>query len=196
MDNKSTSNWDNYYENTKNYPPAPLLVKALEYVETIGKAIDIGGGGTLKDTLFLLSKGFDTTVVDKEDVIAVSVEKVGSDKLHFFVSSFSDFDFPVNEYDLAAAIYSLPFTPPKDFERVFEKVKSSLVQNGVFCGQFFGDRDGWKDNSNLTFVTKEKAMSMLDGMEVLHFEEKEFDGKTADGSAKHWHVFDIIARKL
>ncbi len=196
MNNKSINNWDNYYENTKNYPPSPLLIKALEYVETIGKAIDIGGGATLKDTLFLLSKGFETTIIDKEEVIAEAASKVESDKLHYFISSFSNFDFPKDEFDVAAAIYSLPFTPQSDFEKVFEKVKSSLVEHGIFCGQFFGDRDGWKDNPNLTFVTKETAMAILGDMDMIHFEEKEFDGKTADGSAKHWHVFDIIARKL
>lgn len=196
MDKATNTDWAAYFENTKSYQPSPLLVKAVEYVDHIGKAIDIGGGGTLKDSVYLLSRGFETTVVDKEDLIADAVKQVGSDKLHYFVSSFSNFEFPTGEFDIAVAIYSLPFTPPNDFERVFEKVIASLVKNGIFCGQFFGDRDGWKDNPNLTFVTKETAMAILGGTDVIHFEEKEFDGKTADGSAKHWHVFDIIARKL
>jgi hypothetical protein len=36
---------------------------------------------------------------------------------------------------------------------------------------------------------------MPEDTDIVLFDEKEFDGKTADGSPKHWHVFDIIARK-
>ena len=36
---------------------------------------------------------------------------------------------------------------------------------------------------------------MLADMHVILFDEKEFEGKTADEHRKHWHVFDIIARK-
>jgi len=194
MNNKSID-WVNYFENTKNYPPAPLLVKAMEYIKVKNKAIDIGGGGTLKDTKFLLSQGFETTLVDRDKAVKVAVQHIKSEKLKFFLADFADFDFPQNEYDIAIAIYSLPFVQPDTFADVFARVKKSLVKDGIFCGQFFGNRDGWHLNTKLTFVTKEKAQSMLDDMDVVLFDEKEFNGKTADGSPKHWHVFDIIARK-
>jgi len=187
--------WKIFFENTKNNPPAPLLVKALEYVKVKNKAIDIGGGGTLKDTKYLLSQGFETTIIDKEKVVAIAVQNIKSEKLKFSLTDFADFDFPQNEYDLAAAIYSLPFVQPSKFADLFESIKKSLLKNGIFCGQFFGNHDEWRLNTKLTFITKEKALSMLDGMGVILFDEKEFDGKTADGSPKHWHVFDIIARK-
>jgi len=32
-------------------------------------------------------------------------------------------------------------------------------------------------------------------MDVILFQEKEFDGRTADKLPKHWHVFNFIARK-
>jgi tellurite methyltransferase len=194
MDNKSID-WTSYFENTKNFPPAPLLVKALGYVKAKNKAIDIGGGATLKDTKYLLSEGFETTLIDKEKMVEAAVLNVHSEKLKFFLTDFVDFDFPRNEYDIAAAIYSLPFIPPDLFADVFVRVKKSLVKDGIFCGQFFGNRDGWHLNTQLTFVTKEKAQSVLEDMDIILFDEKEFDGKTADGSPKHWHVFDIIARK-
>ncbi|OGE84251.1 MAG: hypothetical protein A3B23_00405 [Candidatus Colwellbacteria bacterium RIFCSPLOWO2_01_FULL_48_10] len=194
MKNKSID-WANYFENTKNYPPASLLVKAMEYVKAKNKAIDIGGGGTLKDTKYLLSQGFETTIIDKEKVVGDAVRNTKSNRLKFFLTDFADFDFPQNEYDIAVAIYSLPFVQPDMFSDVFASVKKSLVKDGIFCGQFFGNRDGLHLNTKLTFVTKEKAQSMLDDMDVVLFDEKEFNGKTADGSPKHWHVFDIIARK-
>ncbi|MSR89369.1 class I SAM-dependent methyltransferase [Patescibacteria group bacterium] len=195
MNNKSID-WENYFENTKSYPPAPLLVKAMEYVKVKNKAIDIGGGGTLKDTKYLLSQGFETTIIDKEKAVEDSVQNIKSNELKFFRTDFADFDFPQNEYDVAAAIYSLPFIHSSKFTGVFEGIKKSLVKNGIFCGQFFGNRDEWHLNKNLTFVTKEEAQLMLGDMNVILFDVKEFEGKTADGNPKHWHVFDIIARKI
>lgn len=193
---KSTSNnWEDYFKNTKHYPPSPLLVQAMEYVQAKNKAIDIGGGGTPKDTKYLLSQGFETTIIDKEQVVAKACLTIKSEKLKCVLTHFEDFEFPQNEFDVAAAIYSLPFIQPEKFSEVFDRIKKSLVTNGIFCGQFFGDRDEWHRNPKLTFVTKDKARSKLVDLDTLLFHEKEFDGKTADGSPKHWHVFDIIARK-
>ena len=31
---------------------------------------------------------------------------------------------------------------------------------------------------------------------IIYFEEKDEDGKTASGDSKHWHVFSVIAEKL
>ncbi len=167
----------------------------MEYIKVKKTAIDIGGGGTLKDTKFLLSQGFKTTLIDKDKAVSVAVQNFNSEKLQYYLTDFADFNFPQNEYNIAAAIYSLPFVEPNQFANVFTRVKNSLVKDGIFCGQFFGNRDGWHRNAKLTFVTKEQAKSMLEEMDTILFDEKEFDGKTADGSAKHWHVFDIIARK-
>lgn len=187
--------WQEYYEITKNKPPTKLLIKALDYVANKGRAIDIGGGA-LKDTRFLLEQGFDVTVVDKSDLMAKEAEAVKSDKLHYFISSFADFNFPKSEYDIASAMYSLPFNPPESFETVFKNIKDSLVKGGVFCGQCFGVKDEWSANQKMTFHTKEQVENLLSDMEVILLDEEEKDDKTANGTPKHWHVFHFIAKKL
>jgi hypothetical protein len=40
----------------------------------------------------------------------------------------------------------------------------------------------------------EQVRELLDGMEVLHLSESEWDGEAVSG-AKHWHVFDIMFRQ-
>lgn len=195
MQDAQSQEWLDHYNRTKNYPPAPLLIEAVNYVQNKGHAIDIGAGATLKDSLYLVSQGFDVTALDKEVAVELAVKEIGSEHLEACISKFADFDFRENRYDLATANYSLPFTEPKMFGAIFEKIKNSLVPGGIFCGQFFGGHDAWHTNKNLTFLSKDNAMAMLDGMEIILFKEKEFDGKTADGNPKHWHVFDIIARK-
>ena len=187
--------WQEYYEITKGRPPSRLLIEALGYVINKGKAIDIGGGA-LKDTRYLLEQGFDVTVVDKADLMAKEAEAIKSNKLHCFVSSFADFDFPKNEYDIASAMYSLPFNPPENFDTVFTKIKKSLVKGGIFCGQCFGVSDGWSANPKMTFHTKEQVEKLLSDTEVILLDEEEKDDKTASGTPKHWHVFHFIAKKL
>jgi len=187
--------WQEFYEITKNKPPTKLLIKALEHVTKKSKAIDIGGGA-LKDTRYLLEQGFDVTVVDKADLMAKEAEAIKSSKLHYFVSAFADFNFPKNEYNLASAMYALPFNPPESFDVVFEKIKSSLVRDGIFCGQCFGVRDEWSANQKMTFHTKEQVEKLLSDMKVILLDEEEKDDKTANGTPKHWHVFHFIAKKL
>ena len=39
-------------------------------------------------------------------------------------------------------------------------------------------------------------MSLFKGFEIIDFEEIEKDGKTGLGKIKHWHTYNIIARKI
>lgn len=182
-------NWSEYYKGTAGQPPHPLLLTALLYVPNAGKAIDIGAGA-LNETRYLLEKGFDITVVDQSHQVEQEAKKMGSEKIRAFTSRFEDFTFPKESYDLAVAMFSLPFLKREDFSAVFEKTKSSLKRRGIFCGQFFGDRDERKLATSRTFHTKEQVLELLKDMEVLSFEEEEkIKGE------KKWHIFHVVARK-
>ncbi len=188
------SDWKTYYEQTKDAPPSSLLVKALAYVAHAGKAIDIGGGA-LKDTRYLLAQGFDVTVIDKEEALVEMAKLVSNDKLHATVSSFIGYPFPEGNFDLASAMFALPFNPPDTFDELFARIKNSLALDGIFCGQFFGVHDEWSLSSKMTFHTKEQVEKLVSDLEVISLEEREYDGKIASGSPKHWHVFHVIAKK-
>jgi len=76
-------------------------------------------------------------------------------------------------------------------------VKRALRPGGIFAGQFFGVHDEWNvPGQDITFVTREQAEEMLHGFALIEFNEEDMDGHTADGAPKHWHVFNILARKL
>lgn len=47
----------------------------------------------------------------------------------------------------------------------------------------------------MTFQTKVRTEALLADMETIEFEDKEWDGKLANGMPKHWHVFNFIVRK-
>ncbi len=180
--------WSEYYKGTVGNPPHPLLVKALTYMQSRDKAIDIGAGA-LNETRYLLEQGFDVTTVDQSSLVEQEVKRTGSPKLHAFTVSFEDFDFPKDTYDLAMAMFALPFMEDH-FSDVFAKIKLSLKKGGVFCGQFFGNRDQRKNNTNRTFHTKEQVMELLDDLAVLSFEEEE----RLKGNMNA-HIFHVIARR-
>ncbi len=186
--------WNEYFKNTINDPPSPLLAQAIDYVIKQRRAIDIGGGA-LKDSRYLLSKGFETTTIDQSEETSNIAKTILSDKLHCHIASFVDYHFPVNTFDLASAMYALPFNLPQDFDNVFVNIKKSLVKGGIFAGNFFGPNDTWSNRPNMTFHTEKKVGDLFSDFSIILFEEKEFDGKTANGQPKHWHMFNVIARK-
>ncbi|MGN1299460.1 MAG: hypothetical protein ACI4UE_05735 [Candidatus Scatovivens sp.] len=47
----------------------------------------------------------------------------------------------------------------------------------------------------MTFLSKKEVYELLNDFNIIYFKEKEFEGKTAIGKNKHWHVFYIIAQK-
>ena len=63
-------------------------------------------------------------------------------------------------------------------------------------GNFFGIRDSWANiKEKMVFLTKDQALGLLEPFEIIKFEEIEKDGKTGLGKIKHWHIFEIIAKK-
>jgi hypothetical protein len=189
--------WSDYYAATRSKPPRDLLVKALSHLlkKKDQKAIDIGGGA-LRDTIFLLHEGFDVTVLDKSPLVDKEADKIKNEKLHIFISSFEEFVFPKDEYDIASAMYALPFCNPEHFSLVMENIKQSLKIGGIFCGQFFGDRDQWSSDEKMTFLNKDQAQEIISDFETISFTEEEKDDKTAAGDTKHWHIFNFIVRKI
>ena len=68
---------------------------------------------------------------------------------------------------------------------------------GYFVGNFFGLKDSWYSiKKDMTFLSKEQVLDLFKDFKVIKFKENEEDGKTALGSNKHWHTFDIIAKKI
>lgn len=188
--------WGKYYERTKDLPPRPTLVQAVELVKEKNEALDLGPGA-LTDVKYLLSIGFShVTAVDRNPVSKEAISDFPEEKVSYVTSSFENFDFPENKYDLINAQYSLPFSPPTTFEKVISGAIGALKENGILVGQFFGKNDEWTTNEeSMTFHSREEAEKLLSGLKVVSFEEVESDKKTASGVMKHWHVFNFVAVK-
>ncbi len=188
MENKV--DWSEWYDMTRLQSPNKLLVEALSYVKNMGKVIDIGGGA-LRDVRYLLQKGFDVTVIDKSPLLEKESLKIKSERLHSFVTSFEDFNFPTNEYVLASAMQSLSYCDFAHFDRVITDIKSSLKKGGIFCGQMYDEYSKESMSLHKTYKTADEIKEYLKDMEIILFEEE----RTEEGRTKHWRIYNFIARK-
>ncbi|MFA6095745.1 MAG: class I SAM-dependent methyltransferase [Candidatus Paceibacterota bacterium] len=187
---------DKYIEQAKDAPPRPLLVEAVGYVDDKGEALDLGAGA-LNDSRHLLSIGFKrVTAVDMDEASKEKAKTFSFAGFTFVHSTYAEFKFPKERYDLVNAQYALPFNPPDTFNEVFEKIIGSMKKGGVFTGQFFGDRDSWNvRDGKKTFHTIEEAKRLLSKMNIVEFREDEGDQANGHGIPAHWHVFHFIVIK-
>ncbi len=185
-----------YIEKNKDMPPRQLLVKALTFTTERNEALDLGAG-PLTDTKYLVEQGFKHVIaVDRSRNAESIYATLPSDKVDYITASFEDYTFPPDTFDIVNAQFSLPFNPPDTFSEVFDRLKKSLNDGGIFVGQFFGPKDSWKiDHPNMSFHSKDDVETLLSDMEIIQMEEVEKDEKPAVGNLKHWHIFNVIARK-
>lgn len=183
--------WQKHHEDIKNYPPSRLLVEAVPFMLNKHKALDLGAA-VLTDTKFLLSEGFEVIALDKEK----GLEEISDPKFKFVHSTYSGYSFPKNVFDLVNAQYSLPFNGKETFPELWANILNSLKSEGIFVGQFFGENDGWNvPGSEIAFHTISEVNEMLKDMEVLKLIEVDKDRHLSDGTPKHWHVYNVIAKK-
>lgn len=188
--------WQEYYNLTKNSPPSELLIKAINFVNRKELALDLGSG-SLRDCRHLISEGFNKVIaVDKERLPFELVNEFSQNNFKLLHSSFDRFNFSEYNFNLVNAQFSLPFNPPETFGNVWKNIIQSLVEGGIFTGQFFGIRDEWVlEKNNMSFHTREKLFELFENFEILKLSEEERGGFLAAGTIKHWHIFHIIARK-
>jgi hypothetical protein len=85
---------------------------------------------------------------------------------------------------------------PEHFAAMFARLLGSVKPGGVFTGQLFGPDDSWnKPDSGMNFHTLDAVPALLRGFEIIELEEENKPGKTKLGEAKHWHIFNILARR-
>lgn len=188
--------WKAFFERRKDQPPRPLLVRAVEFVQSVDHAVDLGPGA-LNDVRFLLAKGFKHVTAIDEILMANEVALTfPAHRFDYIKSSFEDFDFPREKYDLVNAQNSLSFIAPDQFDRVFGSVLLSLKKGGVFAGQLVGDQDDWASRRlDMTFSTAEQTEQRFALVDVIEFDEGEEDVRLEDGSIKHRHFIRFIIQR-
>ncbi len=198
-DGPETPDWAAYYRHTLGREPRPLFRKGLDATRAAGlapgQAVDVGfGDGT--ETLALLDGGWRVLAIDAahqaEDVLLPRVPAGARERLAVRIAAAQDVSLP--PFDLLYAGYSLSFLAPADFRRFWTDVRASLRPGGILVVNIFGVRDTWAGDAFMTFVDADAVARMVAGLEILDLTEEDADGDSFAGP-KHWHVFDIVARR-
>lgn len=158
-----------------------------------GEALDVGAGAG-RDTEHLLREGWKVTAVDASPFAATALRRLPRQRnLQVVQSAVQDFD-PL-AYDLVNAQFVLPFVPGPQFEPTVARLRDSVRPGGVMAGTFFGANDEWNvPGSDLSFVSRADIERIFRGWQLVEVSEEDRDGHTADGTAKHWHVFHVVTR--
>ena len=195
-------NWSEYYANHSESKTTFTLLKGLEYfndneLKLPKKSIDIGcGQGT--DVAELLREGWDVIAVDKEteaeQILLDRFSEFHGKKLITQVQEMENIEIP--QITLVNASFSLPFCNPDNFSELWNKITSSIIVGGIFCGQLFGNDDGWASNESMTFHYRKSLDALFKNFRIHFLHEENSVSNTSSGEEKNWHVFDIIAVKL
>jgi tellurite methyltransferase len=189
--------WEDYYQKIQGRGPRQLLIDALEKFPSPAprQAIDLGcGDGT--ESVMLLDRGWHVLAIDHEPAaIRRLMEKAPVEhraRLRTQVAKFEE--VVLSPADLIFASLSIPFCKPESFGLLWDKIATAVKPDGRFAGQFFGVKDSWAVDTNMTFHAEDQVRAMFDKFAVEFFHERDEDG-TATSGPKHWHVFTVIARK-
>lgn len=98
--------------------------------------------------------------------------------------------------NLIVANYCLPFCNKNNFKELWNKINDSILKDGYFVGNFFRNNDGWKSTKEeMTSLIKEQVIELFKDFEIIELKEVEKDAVTGLGKMKHWHMFNVIAKK-
>ena len=191
--------WDGYYRYTAGRSLRPLFAKGMAAVAAAGvgsgHAIEIGFGDGMESAA-LLHDGWSVTAIDPTpgaaDLLLARVPPEDRERLKIITSDAEGADLP--EFDLLYAGYALPFVAPAQFARVWASIRSRMRPGAFLVANVFGIHDTWANDPAMTFFDRKEALALLDGLEIIDFDEQENDGPSGSGP-KHWHLFDLVARR-
>jgi len=199
MTENKSADWAAYYQKLRDRPPRRTLVTALDRFGASvpdALAVDLGCGDG-RDVIEMLRRGWRVVAVDAEPEALRQLQARPRPPGHDLLAvqaRFEDVPLPIG-VSLVNSSFAMPLCEPEAFYRLWERIREALPSGGRFSGQWYGPRDSWAGRTGMTFVSRDQALALLDGLELEMFDEEEDDGVTPRGNAKHWHIFHIVARR-
>lgn len=188
---------EKYYNNTEAEKPRNNVRYFIGKMKcNSGKAIELGCGAG-NDTVYLIKNNWKVLAIDRENVEERIAKRLNDKELEKFTFQQQNFEsLELEKNNLIVANYCLPFCNKNKFEELWNKIESSIDDGGYFIGNFFGTNDGWNGiKKEMIFLSREQIMVLFNEFEIILFKETEKDALTGLGRMKHWHIFDVIAKK-
>ena len=191
------ANIEKFYDNTKDMEPNYTVRKFLKLNIEPGNAVELGCGAG-RDTVSLIKDVWNVLAIDREEVEARITTKLSKEEQKKFKFSKQKFeDIKLDKNNLVVANFSLPFCNKNNLKELWNKIDESILKDGYFVGNFFGNNDEWKNKKEeMTFLTKKQVLELFKNYEIIDFKEVEKDALTGLEKMKHWHIFNVIAKKF
>jgi len=194
-----SAGWAAYYQQLRDRPPRRTLVKALDLFGNVpadSLAIDLGCGDG-RDVVELLRRGWNVVAVDAEPEALRQLAArnlPGAERITPVQARLEEVPLPLG-VRLVNSSFAMPLCEPEAFHTLWQRIREALPPGGRFSAQWYGPRDSWRGRPGMSFLERDEALALLDGLEIEMFEEEEADGVTPRGNAKHWHIFHVVARQ-
>ena len=185
------STWSEYFASMLDKPLHPIFRQIDSWLPSQGKALELGAG-VGHGVVHLVELGLNVTAIDAEPE-AVRIIRERAPSANVIESRFEDVEIPVETYDVVIAGFSFFFLNQVEFSDFWPRLLRSMKPGCVFAAEFLGLKDNWVKQGYLGHEYAE-VRCLLQPFEILYWEEAERDGKTSQGSDKHWHVYHVVAR--
>ncbi len=198
-ENEQSAGWAAYYDKLRDRPPRKTLLAALDTFGPVpagSLALDLGCGDG-RDAIELLRRGWRVVAVDAEPEALRQLQArplPPNSEVTPIVARLEEVPLPLGTL-LVNSSFAMPLCEPQAFHDLWARIREGLPSGGRFSGQWYGPRDSWAERPGITFLRREEALAMLEGLDLEMFEEEQADGVTPRGKSKHWHIFHIVARK-
>lgn len=182
--------WDDYFASTRGLPVHPIYSALQPHLPVSGTALELGCGvGT--GARWLADQGLHVTAID---ALLDKAAPVASPGVTYHQAYIQELGFARSSFDVVVAGFCLFFLRAQELEAFWPRMQGWLKPHGVFAGQFLGPRDDWA--GEYLSQSRDDLKELLHPFATLHMEEVERDGRTSQGTPKHWHVVHFIGRLL
>lgn len=195
---KNNSVWDN--------KPNNLLQKIYTKVNASGNFLDLGCGQG-RDSLFMLKKGFNVTMVDKSEEKIKKIKEyiqknnLPKDKISLYCQNIGNYNIESNKFDIINAFNSLQFLPKKESLQMIDKIKKSLKNKGYVIISSFTVNDPLYEkttNNSRCFFESQELRKLFSDFNIIFYKEGliEENGHPGYPEPHQHHVVKLIAQKI
>src|ERR1700716_2069910 len=170
MTEDKSAGWATYYEKLRDRPPRRTLLAALDRFGAPppdALVIDLGCGDG-RDVVEMLRRGWKVVAVDAEPEALRQLQAralpSGSDVTPI-LARLEDVPLPIG-VSLVNSSFAMPLCEPDPFRPPWNRIREDLPPGGRFSGQWYGPRDSWVGRPGMTFVSRDEALTLLEGFEL------------------------------
>ncbi|UVY85375.1 class I SAM-dependent methyltransferase [Brachybacterium sp. NBEC-018] len=179
-------------------PPRPLARRALaalrERVPAPRRplAVDLGCGAGI-ESRFLAENGCEVLAIDGDPSVRPVLDALAQTlPIQVLIQRLQELKH-LPDADLVLSCAALPFVPRSHWDALWARAVGSLRPGGVIAVDLFGDHDDWASAEG-TYLRRDEVEAMTRDLDVIEIGEEEWDGGSFSGR-KHWHTYQVIARR-